>query len=1203
MRRRLSVALTIVLAGCSRQLTGPEPAISGVAPDALCTEQLTNTLVVSGSNFSPVLVDGLTKAPHLELPTSTLSQEQDLAGASAASGEVEFSGLPGEANSDAVRWTSQSELSLTLAPGLVTTPGLYGLTVTSPAGKSATTSGAVLAVPPPTLTALSQDLACLTRETTLTLSGELFVQNGARLPSVTVGAATLVPTTSDCRALPGSSGYETCRTLEIVVPADSQTAGTVAVTVTNPAPLACVSTSQHLTWVDRPRVTSVQPIGICSQAQMQMLTIAGTNFLTVDGVGPVLHVGPEEFTPTAGDCSPLTGPSETVQQCTTLTLFVPVGTFAPGSYMVSVTNPAPADCASSEPITLEVRPPPVVTDVAPRNVCSGFASVTITGTDFVSGSAVTLDGISASRVTVNSAGTSAVAEFSMLMPGGPLTLQVDNGDGCRASAPVSVNVIPGPQLFFVDPPVVFNGITVQATAYGTGFTGAVASVSIVNSATEASTMLTFTTNAAKPGQVQLTIPSGTPAGSYDLLLTDGSSCGARLPDALRIVDQTTLTLGSPSMTPQFGYTGDSTPVTIDALNNAFQALPRVYLNPTTAGPGTIAAPVGAVSFLTANRLTGLVPTPALPVGSYDLIVVNPDGTVGVSTSAFRVVGQPVPSIASLSPGSVANSNPATFTITGADFRTPAVTLFCVDGTGTALAMSPTANITNSTASTIDVSFNASIAGVACVVRVTNGDDQTFSEFSAVVITNPAQNLYAARQGPQLLVARRSPIALGANATSAARFLHVIAGDDGTTPLDTVETSALDRLGVPGAFVAQRERLVVPRTHAAGTAIGRWLYVAGGSNDAGVLDSVERAAVLDPKDRGEVTDLLLEVGAQGLDAGTWYYRVAPVMAAGDPFNPQGENLPSDPFPVRLPDLGQRKLSVTVSWSSDPGAAAYRVYRSPTPGATVGAEELIAEVMAPTTQFRDTGGASLSAQRPLPVGSTGRWHALPSLATPREGAGVSWGMDPGDATKAHLYVVGGRQSSTAATSSYEFLTLTLGAGGQQTLAASFTPGSGTLGTARWQLAVSQATNALSSRIPAGTTYLYALSGSAANGMQVTSAVAAPITAGGQLGTVTSLPSLQRSGYGTVVAGNLVFAFGGALAAPDTGISSGEICGPGVVGCGPVAQQVPPNVINWNAGQTMLEPRYRLGTTLSGAFIYTVGGSTATAAATQSTEYRLW
>jgi hypothetical protein len=322
--------------------------------------------------------------------------------------------------------------------------------------------------------------------------------------------------------------------------------------------------------------------------------------------------------------------------------------------------------------------------------------------------------------------------------------------------------------------------------------------------------------------------------------------------------------------------------------------------------------VGAVSFLSGTRITGLAPTTTLPVGSYDVIVVNPDATVGVATAAFRVVAQPPPTIASLSPGSVSNANPQTFSIEGLNFRTPAVTLSCVDGNGAALATNPTAMVTASSATSISVSFNASIAGVACVVRVTDGDDQTYGDFSALVITNPAQNLYTANAGPTLQQARRAPVVLGGNANSAARYLHVISGDDGGTALDTVETSALDRLGIPGAFVTQRERLQTPRTNAAGANLGRWLYVAGGTDGGTALDSVERAVVLDPAQREEVTDLLLEVGAQGLDAGTWYYRVAAVMTPADTFNPDGENLPADPFPVRLPDLGaQRHLAVSVS----------------------------------------------------------------------------------------------------------------------------------------------------------------------------------------------------------------------------------------------------------------------------------------------------
>ena len=828
--------MSLLVGGCSRQLTGPTPTLSPPTPDALCTEQLTTPVALTGSGLSPVLVDSLTKAPKLVLPSLALEQESDLEG-TAASASTAFSGEPDGTNANAVTWTSSETMSFAVSPDLAVVPGLYGITVTTAGGKSARTSAALLAVPPPRLTALSQDLACLTRETRLTLTGDLFVRHGASLPVVGVGTASLKPEASDCRALPGTGGYEACRTLTITVPADSQAAGTVQVSVTNPAPMACLSTERSLTWVDRPHVTSVQPLAVCSQAQMQRLAITGVNFLTVDGVGPKLTVGTTAFSPTPGGCTALSGPSETVQQCTTLTLTVPQGTFAPGTYPVVVTNPAPADCASSEVLTLVVRPPPVITDVAPRNVCSGAAVVTLTGTGFIPGATVSIDSVASRSVAVNSGGTSAAASFAQLMPGGPSAVSLDNGDGCATTSTLSVNVIPGPQLFFVDPPVAFNGITTQATAYGTGFTGSVQSLSLVPMAGGAALPLQFTTSALKPGQVQFVVPSGTAAGRYQLALTDGSSCGAILDDALTIVDQATLMLATPSLTPAFGFIGTQTAVTIEAANGGFQAVPRVYLNPSNATSTTVAAPIGAVSFLTGSRLTGLAPTTSLPVGSYDLIVVNPDATVGVATAAFRVVAQPPPTVASLSPGSVSNANPQTFSIEGKDFRQPAVTLFCVDAAGAPLATNPTANVTASTATSVSVSFNASIAGVACVVRVTDGDNLTFGDFSALVITNPAQNLYGPDAGPTLTQARRAPVVLGGNATSAARYLHVIGGDDGTAPLDTIETSSLDRLGIPGAFVTQREKLTQPRTNAAGATLGRFLYVAGGADGGTPLDTV------------------------------------------------------------------------------------------------------------------------------------------------------------------------------------------------------------------------------------------------------------------------------------------------------------------------------------------------------------------------------
>lgn len=222
-------------------------------------------------------------------------------------------------------------------------------------------------------------------------------------------------------------------------------------------------------------------------------------------------------------------------------------------------------------------------------------------------------------------------------------------------------------------------------------------------------------------------------------------------------------------------------------------------------------------------------------------------------------------------------------------------------------------------------------------------------------------------------------------------------------------------------------------------------------------------------------------------------------------------------------------------------------------------------------------------------------------------MSWAVDPADATTAYLYVLGGRQDGATVLKSYEFLRIALGADGSQAPAATFTAGTSQLAAGRWQLAATQATSQLSSFIPLGSTYLYALSGVAADGATVvSSADAALVAAGGQLGSFTSLRPLNRAGYVATAAGNFVYAFGGLNGAPHVGVVSGEICGPGVLACGAPASQTPPAVVNWNSeGVAMATPRYLHAGTLSGACIYAAGGVSAAAplTLTRSTEYFLW
>jgi hypothetical protein len=1200
-----------------RFVVAPPPTLSSLAPELGCNAQGQRTLTLQGTDF--LTVNGEAPTVHLT------SGAQSVALTSVATGCEPLAG-PTE--------TVQRCTTLTAQLGQNALPeGSYAVAVENPApaGCTSTQSHAYQVTPAPVVTSIQPEAFCAAdNQVPVTVQGDGFLRIDGVEPTVTVGTLTPPATTSNCTAVTGTqAAVFRCTTISFTVP-QGTAAGVLAVTVENPAPAGCQSAAGPVVAVfGAPAVTDVQPVAVCSAAPDTQIVITGTGFTTFNGTPPEVVVGAGgtalTYVPTAGGCTAVMGTTDSIELCTTLTITVLQGTLPEGTLPLTVTNPGPIGCASSGTGSLEVTPPPTLTDVQPATICSGGHTFTLTGTNFDPAAVVRLlDGTgagvaTAQTVTVTSP-TSATATFAGGIPPNvnstPYTLSLENPDGCSAlwgpPQHAGVVVVPGPQIFFVDPNVAYNGINTQATVYGAGFTGAVQQVTITLQGTTTPISLQLSPQ-TRPNQVQVLLPQGLAPGVYDMALSDGTTCQAMLTGALTVVSQTTLALANPPMDPPFGEVNESTSVQIFAAGGAsgtFLPVPRVYLNPTNAGAGTTATALGAVSLVNPTTLSALVPG-TLAAGDYDLIVVNPNGTVGYAAAAFRVVTQPPPTITGLAPGSLPNTGGVSFDVQGANFRAGAtVTLSCFDAAGAQVA-SPTTTYTSptSTVSSITVTVGSTMAA-ACVVRVTNTDNGTYADYSALVFTNPARNLYAAQVGPELLTARRGPVAMGADATTTARFLHVAGGDSGAgTTFDTVESAPLTLLGTPGAFFAQKNRLNQARMLAGGISIGRWLYVAGGSNPQGAttqrFSTVERAYVLDPEDRAEVTNLFLDVAeGTGLGGGVWYYRVSAVMGPNDPFNPGGENLASDPFPVQLPTQSGLVFHVTVQWAQVPGAAKYRVYRSPTAGATVGTEEVIAEVTA--TTYTDEGGPSILTDRPLPIGSTGVWHTLTAqLQVAREGPAMSWGRDPANPALVHIYVLGGKTADTSVSNTYEYLTLTVDAAtGAHTPATSFSSGGGnTIGTARWQLGGARGTSELSPVFPVGETWIYALSGfNAGATMLVSNVVAGRILPGGALDTFQTVftGGLNHAGYFTVVAADQLIVFGGATGSPSTTISSGNLCGSAGTACTQL-----PRVDNFNTGSAMLQPRIRLGGALHGAYIYAVGGVTATSplTVTKSTEYRIW
>lgn len=1167
----------------------PPPVVLEVDPPVICNADHDTQITLIGDGF--LEIDG-------ELPTVTVG------GAPYVADGIDGDCVTVEGPAESVR--SCTTLTITLAAGTLE-PGSYEIGVSNPAPAGCTTeaTATLVVVPPPVLASIVPDLVCLDESAIgFTITGDGLIRWGDDLPTVTVGGVDYpADDLDDCTPITGEpGGPESCTELVFTIPGGDLPPGTYDVTVSNPAPIGCVSPEPlTLVIVGAPVVTSIEPPIACMTGLPSSLTLVGEGFLVVDGVQPTVTIDGAPVVVTAvGGCVPIEDIVEDAQSCTSITVTFPAAAGTIGSHVIGVVNPPPAACAAAS-VTFDVALPPEITGVTPARVCSVDFTVTITGANFMPGTQVFVGGTLATSTTYVSP-TQIQASFPAV-PAGVYDVTVSNGAGCDDTLPGGLTVIENPVVFFVDPPVVYNGINTQVTIFASGVIGTITSVTITPAGGGTAVALVFTFDPARPNRILATVPSGTAAGVYDVSVTTDLGCGAVLGAGLRITD--TLTLALEAIDPPFGWTGGSTAVVLTATDPpptgevSFAATPRAYLNPTTAG--ALATPLRSVVFVDEAHLNAVVPS-GLAAGVYDVIVVNPDGAVGLLDDAFSVGTLPPPVIDGITPASVINTVNTPATATGSDFRSPTAEVFCRDP-ATGAITTRTATVTGSTATTVDFTFPGSglVEGSVCVVRITN-DDGTYADYSAVSVTNPAANLQPPVAGTTMGTARRAPASVAGRATRVSRFVYAIGGDSGaaTGAFATAEAAPVGLYGDMGAWSAQSNDLPGPRTLAGVAILGRYVYLVGGNGGSGAVGQVHRAKVLDPEQTPELTDLdLRRGGGTGLTGGTWHYRVSAVRPAGDPDNPGGETLTSDPLPVLVPSLPER-VQLTIYWTGLAGSTAYRIYRSPAADAPSGSELLLAEVPASgPLSYTDTG-AAVGTQAPLHLGDLGRWAVQPGLVQPREAPGVTVVADPATAGLYHLYAVGGRTAAGTLLRTHERASITVAADGSQTLGAWTENTTNLLSVARWQAYALRVGNAESSRVPAGTTYVYLVAGRGAAGA-VSNVDVAAVQAGGALGAWSTVTGVTpaHAGYGYAAANNQLFIFGGQGAAPSNTNRSSQVCGPGVPGC----IGGPPALANWNAlGFNLTVARYLMGSAVESAFIFLVGGD-STGGPTATTETMVW
>ncbi len=618
-----------------------------------------------------------------------------------------------------------------------------------------------------------------------------------------------------------------------------------------------------------------------------------------------------------------------------------------------------------------------------------------------------------------------------LVPPGTYDVTVINPDGNKATTTGGLTVDPPPDLISVSPTVGNIGQTVTVTLTGTGFRQ---TMTVTLDATPP-VAGTVTSVSADGTTATVTFDlTGVAAGTYSITVDNHDGCTSTLANAFTVRSLEFTIMG---IDPPFGCMCDTTTnVTITSAGN-FVSTPTAYM--TLQGVGT-RFDLKRVAFVDANTITAAVPTGMMPLGTYDLTVVNPptDGRTGTLVGAFRVVPDPIPVIDDVVPSRAAPNTSVNLTIYGKNFRTT-VTVEMLDRTGTVVKTATAATVSGG-GTQIAATITTPTTEDAYLVRVIDNDEMTYSTWSAFIVgaEGASGNLHTFSTLSTLTTGRRMLAGVSARDDLGNTFVYAIGGDTGgATPsvLASVEAAQLSKFGALGAWHEEKtsNALIAGRDAPAAATVElpdpadpctgfgilclpplkTYVYVVGGRSSAGtVLDSVERAMVLRNADAPVVGDPLLATGGT-LATGTWYYKVSAICSATDLDNKSGETLPSDEA-IATVDAGHN--AVTLSWNAvattECTAVGYKIYRTKAADGT-SQQEVLTKVLGNVLTYTDTGDAA-GMEVPLPPGALGVWSTETiTLNTARwghQGATIADANNSGGGSGRSLYVLGGKSDAT-------------------------------------------------------------------------------------------------------------------------------------------------------------------------------------------------
>jgi hypothetical protein len=593
----LSITVNTPGSGTSASLTftvaNSAPSLTSISPNTATAGGPAFTLTANGSNF----VNGATVQVNGSNRTTTFVSGTQLT-ASIPSSDIASAG--------------------TLAIGVInpdgSTTGTLAFTVNNPNNPQP----ALASISPTSATAGSPGF-------TLTVTGSNFVSASVVRVNGASRTTTFVSNTQLTATIPASDIASTGSLAIGVINPDGSTTGTLSLAVNNPPP----------------SLASISPTSATAGSPGFTLTVTGSNFVSAS----VVRVNGASRT-------------TTFVSATQLTAAIPASDIASaGTLSVTVFTPTPGGGTSTALAFTVTSPPPSLTSISPSTAIAGGPAFTLTatGSNFVSGSIVQVNGANRTTTFVSSTQLTAAIPASDIASTGSLAIGVINPDGSTTgTVSLAVNN-PPPSLASISP--------TSATAGSPGFTLTVtgsnfvsASVVRVNGASRTTTFVSNTqltatipaSDIASPGTLSITVFTASPGGGTSGVLT--FNVNNPVP-SLTSISPNSVVAGSAAFT-----------LTVNGSN--FVGGSVVQIN--GAGRPT--------TFVSNTQLTASISASDIAsTGNLSITVSNAAPGGGTSSAVTLAVVNPAPSLANISPNSAtAGSAGFTLTVNGSDFISSSV---------------------------------------------------------------------------------------------------------------------------------------------------------------------------------------------------------------------------------------------------------------------------------------------------------------------------------------------------------------------------------------------------------------------------------------------------------------------------------------------------------------------------------------------------